>query len=306
MPFSRQGPDQQNDQYESCRPLVAVIIPVFNDREGLHKCLGALTRQVYPADRLEIVVVDNGSSPALAPPEHYPLSVQVVRCETPGSYAARNTGVRAAAASILAFTDADCVPDPEWLAEGVSALLAGKDRNIIGGQVLLIEPSVRSGTALYQHAIGFQQDSNIQHKGFTATANMFCSARQLAAVGPFNEQLLSCGDREWCWRAARGGFTVCFQPRTIVRTMPRIRLRDAVRQARRVSAGRAHLRNENLSRPDALARYRTLAQSTVWIASISHLSKWERIRVLVAAAIIRLFAEMENVRLRLGSSAERC
>lgn len=41
-------------------PFVSIIIPVFNDVEGLKTCLEALERQIYPTDDWEIAVVDNG------------------------------------------------------------------------------------------------------------------------------------------------------------------------------------------------------------------------------------------------------
>lgn len=284
---------------------MAVIIPVFNDQHGLLSCLGGLGAQTYPTDKIEIIVVDNGSTPTLDPPERYPLTVRIVCCEKPGSYSARNAGARVASGDILAFTDADCIPDPEWLSKGVAALLAGDGKSIIGGQVLFAQSAARSGTALYQQAIGFQQEENIQHKGFTVTANMFCTAKQFRAVGPFNERLLSGGDLEWCWRAGRQGITVHFEPHAEVQTTPRIRLRDAVRQARRVAAGRVHLRGHDFSHPVVLERYRTLTQSIIWTMSLSNFSTWERIRILAAGAIIRLFAALENVKLRFGSAAER-
>ena len=44
------------------RPLVSVIIPVWNDATGLARCLSGLRSQSYPASHLELIVVDNGSS----------------------------------------------------------------------------------------------------------------------------------------------------------------------------------------------------------------------------------------------------
>ncbi len=48
-------------------PFVSVIIPVYNDTERLQRCLDALEEQTYPADRYEVVVVDNGSDTPIAP-----------------------------------------------------------------------------------------------------------------------------------------------------------------------------------------------------------------------------------------------
>ena len=45
---------------------VSVIIPVFNDLAGLLRCLDGLERQTYPASKIQVVVVDNGSTPPIS------------------------------------------------------------------------------------------------------------------------------------------------------------------------------------------------------------------------------------------------
>src|SRR5690606_21992846 len=126
---------------------------------------------------------------------------KLVVCRTPGSYAARNEAVKAASGSVLAFTDADCEPAPDWISAGVAELQRLSDSSIVGGEVRFAEPAKRSGTALYQMSVGFQQEENIRDRGFSATANLFCSYATFMRIGPFNELLLSGGDREWAWRA---------------------------------------------------------------------------------------------------------
>lgn len=285
--------------------LISVIIPVFNNVHGLRKCLSGIALQSYPRERFEVIIVDNASHPPLDKDSAGPGEFRIVACDKPGAYAARNTGSSCARGDILAFIDADCVPAQDWLSEGVAALLAGKGRNIVGGEVVFSEPPVRTGTALYQSAIGFQQGSNIQEKGFSATANLFCTPSQMTAVGPFDENLLSGGDRDWCWRAAARGFTLIFEPRAIVSTLPRIRLMDAIRQARRVAAGRAYLRTHGTFPRQGLQRYRTLGQSIAWVKSQQDFTFREKLRIIVAGAAIRTAAEIEAIRLRLGGTAER-
>ncbi|MGH7859534.1 MAG: glycosyltransferase family A protein, partial [Candidatus Binatia bacterium] len=109
------------DEPSAAVPLVSVVVPTFGDAEGLGRCLAALELQTYPADRYEVVVVDNGSRPAVVLPE----SRRARRLEIepkPGSYAARNRGVRSSRGEIFAFTDADCAPRADWLEQGVAAL----------------------------------------------------------------------------------------------------------------------------------------------------------------------------------------
>ena len=76
----------------------------------------------YPADRFDVVVVDNASTEdvaaAVPADERFTLLVEPRR----GSYAARNTGLGVARGEVLAFTDADCRPDPDWLTEAVAEL----------------------------------------------------------------------------------------------------------------------------------------------------------------------------------------
>ncbi|MEM8761253.1 MAG: glycosyltransferase family A protein, partial [Pseudomonadota bacterium] len=106
----------------SAPPGISVIIPVFNDAGGLARCLDALARQTDAAP-FEVIVVDNGSDPPLDPATLPALpSLRLIRETAPGSYAARNAGIAAARAAILAFTDADCRPRPDWLAAGHAAI----------------------------------------------------------------------------------------------------------------------------------------------------------------------------------------
>jgi glycosyltransferase involved in cell wall biosynthesis len=268
-------------------------------------CLAALERQNYPSGNFEVIVVDNGSIHPVTPYESSTLLTRLVRCNEPGSYAARNRGAHMAGGAVLAFTDADCVPAADWVSAGTAALLAGEELNIIGGEVIVTRPAVRNGTALYQHAIGFQQENNILRKRFTATANMFCTMEQFLKVGEFDETLLSGGDREWCWRAGERGYVIAYEPKAVVHTEPRTRLRDAVRQARRVAGGRAYLGARGPSTRSGLQRYRTIGQSIAWICSLPHHSVWERIRILTAATAIRISAGFESIRLRSGRAAER-
>ena len=76
-------------------PDVSVIVPVYQQGRALAACLAALRIQI-PAATFEVIVIDNGSVPAVQPWDCIPFArvkfVQWAREETPGSYAARNRG----------------------------------------------------------------------------------------------------------------------------------------------------------------------------------------------------------------------
>ncbi|MFD1891927.1 glycosyltransferase [Ottowia beijingensis] len=288
-------------------PQISVIIPVFNDLKGLTRCLQRLADQQPDTSAFEVIVVDNGSTPPIEVAAALPFPVKLVRHETPGSYAARNAGVRASSADGLAFTDADCLPAPDWLRAGHAALLAGNGGRIVGGEVLFTPESKPTAVAMYQQLMGFGQDSNVKEKGFTATANLFCTRAQFDATGPFEERLLSGGDREWCWRATKQGFAVCYTPEAVVMTPARSSLRSAMKQARRVVAGRRSLRQLGLAHAGtaALAKQRSAWQAVGWILSNQDIGFFDRLRVLFVAVLIRVVAMLESLRLMLGGKPER-
>lgn len=287
---------------------VSVIIPVYQDQPGLDCCLAALAGQNFPADQVEILVVDNGSDPPVRV-DHFrgQLNIKLIRCEKKGAYSARNAGVKAASGRVLAFTDADCMPEAGWVTAGVAALTAHGGRAFVGGEVQILRPERPTAVALYQSLTGFDQRFNIEEKRFSATANLFCTREQFGQAGLFAETLLSGGDREWCWRAQKKGFDLVYEPRAVVSTRPRANLKDAIRQARRVAAGRWMLGNLNLAHAgmNGMVKKRTALESVGWILRNRNLNIWDRLRVLTVAVVIRLAESAEKIRLRLGAEPER-
>ena len=95
-------------------PTISVIIPAFNAEATLPACLHALDRQIG-APSFEVIVVDDGSRDGTATVAAAE-GVSVERIAHTGAAAARNRGVQVALGTLLLFTDADCVPNPDWVA----------------------------------------------------------------------------------------------------------------------------------------------------------------------------------------------
>lgn len=190
-------------------PTVTVIVPAYNDVERLQRCLELLRHQNYPADRYDVVVVDNASTHDLRPalPEgddRFRLAHERQR----GSYAARNTGARLAHGEVFAFTDSDCLPRQDWLRAGVESFSAVPTPDAVGGAISLvfrngIRPS--TGPEHYDAREGLPQEHFIATYPFAATANLFVRAETFRVVGPFDAHLQSGGDREWGMRLAATG-----------------------------------------------------------------------------------------------------
>lgn len=200
-------------------PMVSLIIPVLNDAAGLRRCLTAVAAQTYPWDRLEILVVDNGSHDGTPAVVAEFAGARLLRESRRSSYAARNRGLTAARGEVIAFTDADCVPDPRWLIDGVRALQAAPRAGLVAGRIEVFPADVRRPTdvELLEVCLEFPQASYVRRKQFGATANVFTTRAVLDAVGDFDASLESGGDVEWGQRVAASGREVVYDDRVIVR-----------------------------------------------------------------------------------------
>ncbi|MEZ5320115.1 MAG: glycosyltransferase [Vicinamibacterales bacterium] len=200
------------------RPFVSVIIPVFNDARRLRGCLDALEQQTYPADRYEVVVVDNGSTdrPESVVAAH--AHAVCVREPRPGSYAARNAGLARAKGEVLAFTDADARPEPGWLEHGVRRLGALEGDGMVGGRLECVFD--RQGTPNFAERFDavtyLRQQHYVERQHFAATANMFATRAVFDRVGGFRADLFSSGDAEWGTRVHRAGFPQAYADDAVV------------------------------------------------------------------------------------------
>jgi GT2 family glycosyltransferase len=217
------------------RPMVSVVIPHYRALSDLGQCLDALGRQTYPADRVEIIVADNNSPEGeAAVAAAIAGRAQLVVVVEKGAGPARNGGAALARGEVLAFTDSDCVPQPDWLTEGVRAL-SGHD--VVGGRmkVLVDDPARMTPAEAFETVFAFDNESYVAHKGFTVSANLLCRRALFEKVGGF----LSAGyaeDVEWCNRALASGFTLGYAPASIVGHPARRTWEDLLKKWRRTNS----------------------------------------------------------------------
>lgn len=292
-------------------PRFSVIVPVYNDPNGLRECLAALERQTLPKDRFEVIVVDNASAPPIVMPTT-PLQLKVVIEARRGSYAARNAGTRASCGEILAFTDADCRPARDWLEQLDLIFDEGERIAAVGGKIEVVASDARKPSELYELVLApFPQAKMIEISKYAATANMAVRRSAFRAVGEFDSALMSSGDRDWGNRLVAKGLALHYSPRPVVVHPARNSLRALVNKRRRIAGGmiknKRHISvvpsgnsNDRIHDPRRLIAMSLLTNPTRF-----GLSRREGAQTLVIAAILLVVRLVEQVRVRLGGSPLR-
>lgn len=204
-------------------PHVTVIIPVYNDQAGLDVCLRHLAAQDYPQEHFDVIVVDNGSTVPMQLTSPRPRNTQILVETQRGSYAARNAALAETTSEVIAFTDGDCAPAPDWLSEGVDVLSSSPTVGLVAGRIDTVLPAGRPARSveLFEHVHAFPQDRYAEESHFGATANVFTRKQVIADAGDFDASLQSGGDREWGNRVHAAGWKVVYGPKVVVAHPPR-------------------------------------------------------------------------------------
>lgn len=246
---------------------LSVVICSLNGSAGVDRCLHALARQTIRSS-LELIVVDDGSTDATSDVGRAHAAKVVRHATNLGLAAARNSGVDAAVAPIVAFLDDDCEPDPQW----AERLLAGYEEGVIGvgGP---IQPAAREGFMLgylkrynplrpqesnlaKSGRLGYrlklylrrqwarEEESSLRDVYSFAGANMSFPRQALIEVGRFDERFRFGGeDQDLCMRMTQAfpfGRLV-FVPEARVVHHFKSSLHDTLRRSRAYGRGSARL-----------------------------------------------------------------
>jgi hypothetical protein len=175
------------------RPLVSVIIPVYNGAAFIADAVRAVTRQAYPA--FEIIVVDDGSTEDIATAlRDVPVDVRLFRQENAGAASARNRGIRDASGDFIAFLDVDDLWPTGNLGAMVDHLLANPEADVVRGRAQVTRYTSAGDPGEY---LGNPAESFPHYIG----AGLY-RRRAFERVGLFDADLRFGEDTDWYARAA--------------------------------------------------------------------------------------------------------
>ncbi|MEM6591686.1 MAG: glycosyltransferase, partial [Cyanobacteria bacterium P01_C01_bin.73] len=282
-------------------------------------CIQALKLQSYNRDRFEVIVVDNGSQDfdQIKQVSATWATVQLVSEQKPGSYAARNRGLELAKGEIIAFTDSDCLPTPDWLKNGVSHLQTVNNCGEVVGKVdlFLVNPQRPSMVELYEQLTALKQDKMLHQLHGGATANVFTWKRVINHVGKFNCALKSSGDLEWGRRVYAAGYVQVYAEDTVVRHPTRSTFQELRKRSIRLSGGGYGLcmqpHDSFIQKQKMFGRLMLdeTVQAVKFMTSLLRNSEIRgymvKLKLIALNFYIRFISAREKVRLKLGGNPTR-
>jgi glycosyltransferase involved in cell wall biosynthesis len=191
-------------------PRITIIVPALNEARWIAQSVESLRHQDYPAGLFEIVVVDNGSTDG-TPDLVRAMDVKFLQESEKSAYRARNLAITRTTGDWLAFTDADCIADRDWLRQ---LWIAARDTGagLVGG--LTVYQPVRHNVGTY-HLIYTHRPEVIREQvevhHCVAGGNMFVQRKMFDELGLFSP-LPSSSDIEFSKRVAAAGVRVVFAP----------------------------------------------------------------------------------------------
>jgi GT2 family glycosyltransferase len=185
-------------------PRVSFVIPVRDDAQRLRGCLDSIARNDYPADLVEVVVVDNGSKDGSV--EAAREAGAVVVSQPRGRVAQlRNEGAAVASGRVLAFVDADHEICPGWIRAAVIGLSSQADVAAIGA---LCDPPRNANWVQTTYDRLRAKSAGRHDADWLGSGNLAIEHAAFDAVGGFDAALDSCEDVDLCNRLKTAGFRI--------------------------------------------------------------------------------------------------
>jgi glycosyltransferase involved in cell wall biosynthesis len=223
-----------------------VISGVYNDTTGIQTALSSIDSIDFLSEKFEVLAVDNNSTDNTASVIRsfaanngniYYLS----ETEEQSSYAARNTGIRAAQGNILTFIDADMTVPESWLSD-LTELFSKRDVDYVGFDIDVYVPKGKKTlTSKFEMMFAFPIEQYLDKHNFTGAGTLAVHRNVINEVGLFDSTMVSGGDKEFGERVADAGFTQYFADHITVRHPARTSIVSLGKKAFRTGRGKQQL-----------------------------------------------------------------
>lgn len=258
-------------------PSLSVIIPVYNDPDGIRDTVESILQNSY--SNLEIVIIDNNSTdntPDIAQSfaEAHECVCLLHEDDIQSSYAARNTGIEHAKGDILVFIDADITVDSDWL-ETISTEIEDTDYLTYNVDVYIPEGE-ETLVARYNEHTSFPIEEYAKERDFGGGGCIAVRREVFEELGLFDHRLISGGDAEFGNRVADSGREITYTPETKVYHPARSSFRSQIKKEIRVGRGFCQLQRyypQRYGRPGVPPTPSGSGESS----RQSDLSNWERL-----------------------------
>jgi succinoglycan biosynthesis protein ExoA len=218
-------------------PLVSIVVPMLDEIEAVQHCIDGFAAQEYPLDRIEVLIVDGGSSDGsreLVERERAAKPwIRLVENPKRKASAAFNAGIRAARGDVVCLFSSHGVAGPDFVGRSVEVLRSTGAAGV-GGR-LVHEGVDRTSRAIglamtspfgmaspFRYATGRREVDTIGHPAYLRQV--------LEEVGWFDESLERNSDYEYNWRLRAAGHRLVFEPEIVTVYRPRGTVSSLARQ----------------------------------------------------------------------------
>jgi cellulose synthase/poly-beta-1,6-N-acetylglucosamine synthase-like glycosyltransferase len=194
----------------------SVIIPAYNAGKTLPDTLIALKHQSVSPDDYEVIVVDDGSTDETAALAHR-FGASCISQPNRGPAAARNHGVRMAKGDIILFTDADCIPDWDWIRQ--MTLPFQNERTVgVKGAYRTRQTEFAARFAQYEFEDRYDLLKKVAAIDMVDTYSAAFRREVFITIGFFDESfpVANNEDTELSYRLCAAGYLLEFNPKALV------------------------------------------------------------------------------------------
>jgi glycosyltransferase involved in cell wall biosynthesis len=223
---------------------ISIIIPVYNDASRIEKLLNSITKLNYDKDQIEVIVADNASTDKVKEIALKYNAIYFFAGNKKGPDYARNEGVRIAQGSYIAFTDSDCIVDPDWLSEAEKILDNGA--GAVGGKIKFTFEHDKPSIIEYVDSVRHLNQEQYVNEGFSATANFIIKKEIFNKIGLFGEDWKLSGDYEFGKRMQKEGYKILYGDKAVVFHEARKSFLGISKKTVRIATGQKLLKKSGL------------------------------------------------------------